>query len=193
MDPRLLRLVANPDALRRFDEPVQLASGEWSYEFIDAKRAVTHPDDLAFVGSAMTAAAREANAAFDAVGGLALGAVPFTFAVAQAAACRWFVIRKETKGRGTNLRVEGAPLTPDTRVLLVDDVVTTGGSIRDAYDAVRAEGASVAFATALVDRGEQAAAFFRREGVPYQPLLTYRDLDIPPVGQASAATGESSG
>lgn len=178
----LLELVTDPTVLRRFDEPVELASGEKSRVFIDGKRAVVNPEDLELVGGAMVDAARAARVAFAAVGGLALGAVPYTFAVAQAAPCRWFLIRKESKGRGTDVRVEGAPLGPGTRVMLVDDVVTTGGSIRAAYDAVQAEGATVVFATTLVDRGEQAAAFFRDAGVPYQPLLTYRDLDIEPVG-----------
>lgn len=178
----LLELVTDPAVLRRLDEPVELASGETSRVFVDGKRAVADPEALELVGAAMVDAARAAGVAFDAVGGLALGAVPFTFAVARAAPCRWFLIRKERKGRGTDTRVEGTPLGPGTRVVLVDDVVTTGGSVRAAYEAVRAEGATVVFATTLVDRGDHAAAFFRDAGVPYHPLLTYHDLGIEPVG-----------
>lgn len=179
---RLLALVSDPAVLQRLPEAIQLASGHMSRDFIDAKHAVDDPDDLEFVGAAMVAAAREAGAEFAAVGGLVLGAVPFTFAVAQAARCKWFLIRKEPKGRGTNRWVEGARIESGMRVLLVDDVVTTGGSIRDAYERVLAEGGEVVFATTLVDRSDAAAQFFRGVGVPYEPLLTYRDLGIDRVG-----------
>jgi orotate phosphoribosyltransferase len=134
------------------------------------------------VGAAMAAAACQAGAEFDAVGGLVLGAVPFTFAVALAARARWFLIRKEPKGRGTNRWAEGARIGPGTRVMLVDDVITTGGSIQLAYERVQAEGAEVVFATTLVDRGDRAAAFFQTRSIPYVPMLTYRDLAIDRVG-----------
>jgi orotate phosphoribosyltransferase len=175
-------MVMDPAVLTHLAEPIRLASGAMSRDFIDAKLAVDDADDLALAGTAMAAAAAEAGVEYDAVGGLVLGAVPFTFAVAQAARCRWFLIRKEPKGRGTDRWAEGARLGPGTRVMLVDDVITTGGSIRRAHERVVAEGAHVVFATTLVDRGDVAAAFFREAGVPYQPMLTYRDLDIAPVG-----------
>jgi orotate phosphoribosyltransferase len=179
---RLLRIVQDPDVLQRLPEPIQLASGEWSRDFIDAKLAVDDPDDFEFVGAAMVEAAREVGAEFEAVGGLVLGAVPFTFAVAQSARCQWFLIRKEPKGRGTNLWVEGARIGQGTRVMVVDDVITTGGSIRKAYERVQDMGGQVTFASTLVDRGDEAARFFESVGVPYQPLLTYRDLAIDPIG-----------
>jgi len=184
---RLLELVTDPTVLQHLPEPVRLASGEMSRDFIDAKVAVDDPDDLEFVGQAMVAAAHAVNVEFDAVGGLVLGAVPFTFAVAGAARCKWFLIRKEPKGRGTNRWVEGARLTKGMRVLLVDDVVTTGGSICDAHDRVGLEGGEVVFATTLVDRGDEAAGFFEGVGVPYVPMLTYHDLGIEPVGRSRPA------
>ncbi|HVE45942.1 MAG TPA: phosphoribosyltransferase family protein [Acidimicrobiales bacterium] len=173
--------------LQHLPEPIRLASGEFSRDFIDAKHAVDDPEDLAFVGEAMVAAAREAEVEFDLVGGLVLGAVPFTFAVARAAPCKWFLIRKEPKGRGTNLWVEGARITPGLRVMVVDDVVSTGGSIKDAYNRVQAEGGEVVFATTLVDRSDFASEFFESVKVPYRPMLTYRDLNIEPVGHGSGA------
>jgi orotate phosphoribosyltransferase len=179
---RLRQLVMDPAVLQHLPAPVELASGEMSQDFVDAKLAVDDPDDLDLVGAAMTAAAAAAGVSFEAVGGLALGAVPFTFAVAHAARCRWFLVRKEPKGRGTNRWAEGARLQPGTPVMLVDDVITTGGSIQVAYDKVTSLGARVVFATTLVDRGDVAAGFFQRVGVPYVPMLTYRDLGIAPVG-----------
>ncbi len=170
--------------LQHLPEPIQLASGEMSQDFVDAKVAVDDPDDLDFVGEAMTAAARAGGVEFDAVGGLVLGAVPFTFAVAQAARCQWFLIRKEPKGRGTNRWTEGARIGAGNRVALVDDVITTGGSIKLAHERVIAAGAEVVFASTLVDRGDRAAEFFRGVNVPYVPMLTYHDLGIEPVGVA---------
>jgi orotate phosphoribosyltransferase len=185
-DEHLLELAGRPPVLQRLDEPVQLASGQLSRYFVDGKLAVTDPDDFEFVGGAMCAAAANAGAVFDAVGGLVLGAVPFTFAVAQSARCRWFLVRKEPKGRGTDRWIEGARLAAGARVMLVDDVITTGGSIRQAYERVREEGWEVTFATTLVDRGDEATAFFAGEGVPYVPLLSYVDLGIPRVGDEAA-------
>lgn len=184
---RLLQIVRDPSVLQRLPEPIQLASGHWSQDFIDGKHAVDDPEDLDLVGEAMFAAAREANVEFDAVGGLVLGAVPFTFAVAAAARCKWFLIRKEPKGRGTNLWVEGARIEPGMRVMVVDDVVTTGGSIRDAYERIQGEGGDVVFATTLVDRSDTATDFFAEVGVPYTPMLTYRDLGIDPIGHEPSA------
>jgi len=180
--PRLLELVKDPAVLLRLPEPVRLASGEMSRDFIDGKRAVDDADDLDFVGSAMWAAAGEAGVEFDAVGGLVLGAAPFAFAVAGAARCKWFLIRKEPKGRGTNQWFEGARIADGSRVMLVDDVVTKGGSMRSAYERVVAEGGRIVFATTLVDRSHYASEFFERVGVPYVPMLTYQDLGIEPVG-----------
>jgi len=179
---RLLGIVNRPEVLQRLEEPVRLAGGDWSDVFIDAKHGVADIEDLELVGAAMVAAALEAGVEFDAVGGLVLGAAPFAFAVAYAARVKWFLIRKEPKGRGTNLWIEGGRLEPGMRVALVDDIVTKGGSIRQAHQHVVDAGAKVVFATTMVDRSDAAGRFFRDKAIPYTPLLTYRDLGIPPVG-----------
>ncbi len=87
--------------------------------------------------------------------------------------------------------VEAFPTGSDTRVLLVDDVTTTGTSIRNAYEVIADTGAQVVLAVVLVDRGDIARRFFESLSVPYYPLLTYRDLDLPPYGteNLSAAGG----
>lgn len=182
---RIREIVMAPTVLTHSPEPIRLASGEMSRDFIDGKLAVADPDALDYVGAAMFQAASSRGIEFDAVGGLVLGAVPFTFAVVHAARCKWFLIRKEPKGRGTNRWIEGTRIEPGMRVMIVDDVVTTGGSIRDAYEHVLEDGGNVVFATTLVDRGDLAAAYFERVGVPYVPLLNYLDLDIDPVGRGS--------
>jgi orotate phosphoribosyltransferase len=184
---QLLDVVTAPDVLKRLPEPVRLASGEWSSVFIDGKYAVSTAYALDLVGRAMWGAADQAGVTFSAVGGLELGAVPFTFAVAGVARCNWFLVRKQPKGRGTNLWVEGAHLGPGTPVMLVDDVVTTGGSIVNAHERVREQGAEVVFASTLVDRGDEAKQFFAGQEVPYQPMLTYEDLGIEPVRRSQPA------
>jgi orotate phosphoribosyltransferase len=169
--------------LRKFDEPIQLASGEWSSDFLDGKEALQRWRDLSLAGEAIVETVRDAGVEFDAVGGLTLGADALSVAVAAAADSSWFIVRKEPKGRGTGRSIEGTQLGPEHRVLLVDDVVTTGGSILKAYDIVTREaGSTIVGAVTLVDRGEQAAPKFAALGVPYFPMATYRDLGIVPVG-----------
>lgn len=167
---------------RRLDEPVQLSSGAWSRDFIDVKAALSRGGDLAVACGALMALAASRDVAYDAAGGLTMGADQLAHGLAVLTGCEWFVVRKSPKGRGTDQLVEGAELGPATRVLLLEDVVTSGGSIRRAHDAVAALGAQVVLATAIVDRGDAAAAAFAELGVAYAPLLTYRDLDIEAVG-----------
>lgn len=188
-DDRRTRLLA---AVRRgllvLDEPVALRSGERSRYFIDGKAAFCRGEDLHLACELLVEAVEERGVRFDAVGGLTMGADPFAHGIALLRPeVSWFSVRKEPKGRGTNRRIEGAPLRPGSRVLLVDDVVTKGGSIAAAYEAVAEAGAAVVAAAALVDRAEEAGAFFAKRGIPYLPLLTYRDLGIPAVGAEEAA------
>lgn len=168
-------------AIRRYDEPVQLASGAYSHEFVDLKRGLAHGPSLGLVCQAIIELAADAYIDFDAVGGLTLGADPFAHGIALLAPSEWFVIRKQPKGRGTDQWVEGAVLSRYMRVLLVEDVVTTGQSLRTAYERVVAEGATPALVVPVVDRGDHAGAWFTERGVPYQPLLTYNDLGLDPV------------
>ncbi len=172
----------------RLEEPVQLRSGEWSRDFVDGKRALANGADLEVACRALLDAVEEHGIQFDAVGGLTMGADQFAHGVAIVGHCDWFVVRKEPKGRGTNRLVEGATLESGSRVLLVDDVVTTGGSIKQAWQAVTDTGAAVVAAVTLLDRGEEAGRWFADIGVPYFPLLTYADLEIEPVGGESAAS-----
>ncbi len=164
----------------RLPEPVQLASGEWSRDFVDAKRALQNGADLETACRAMLEAIGELD--YEAVGGMTLGADQFAHGLAVLARKKWFVVRKAAKGRGTNRRVEGADIGEGVKVLLVDDVVTTGSSILEAYEVVRGLGADVRGAVTLLDRGDAAGSKLGAVGVPYFPVLTYRDLGIEPVG-----------
>jgi orotate phosphoribosyltransferase len=177
--------------LLELEEPVRLASGDWSRHFVDAKRALAGGRELRLAGEALADLAAALGVAFDAVGGLTMGADPFAHAVAIVTGTEWFAVRKQAKERGTRRRIEGAVLEAGRRALVVDDIVTRGGSMLDALDAVRATGATVVGAVALVDRGGFDAAPLAAEGVPYRALLTHHDLGLPAVGTEAGlpATG----
>jgi len=166
--------------LLRLPEPVVLASGELSRDFIDGKAALSRGEDLRLACEVILENVGDLE--FDAVGGLTMGADQFSHVIAVLSGAQWFVVRKEPKGRGTNKLVEGGKVGEGWRVLLVDDVVTTGGSIQKAHDAIVGLGATVVAAATFVDRGDVAAQYFRERDIPYAPVVTYRDLGIEPVG-----------
>ena len=180
---KLINVVAS-NGLLELEEPVRLASGDMSRYFVDGKKALASGENLRLACNAIIEQVKDMGVyPIDAVGGLTLGADQFSHGVALIDGCEWFVVRKQPKGRGTNKRIEGADLVPGTRVLLVDDVVTRGGSIEEAYHQIVATGAQVVAAVTLVDRGGHGDAFFEAQGVPFRPLVTYKDLDIPAVGE----------
>lgn len=166
----------------RREEPFQLSSGGTSRDYIDAKRAIARGPRFALVAEAVEALAASLEVEFDAAGGMTMGADPIGVAVAMRMGTGWFSVRKTAKGHGRQRRVEGKELTPGISVLLVDDVITSGRSILEALDALEEVEAEVTLATTLVDRGEVARPRFAERGVTYEPLLTYRDLGIDPVG-----------
>ena len=178
--------VISEKGLRHLPEPVRLSSGEMSHDFIDGKEALAAYDDLELAARAIVEAVHARNIAFDAVGGLTLGADALAVAIAAVERCRWFIIRKAPKNRGTNRLIEGDQLADAPRVLLVDDVITTGGSILQALDAVQQTGATVVAAATLVDRSDRATVRFDELGIPYFPMATYADLGIDPVGAAAS-------
>ena len=172
--------------LRRLAVPIELASGELSSDFVDGKEALAHWSDLKVAGDAIVETLRAAGIDFDAVGGLTLGADALAVSIAASANSRWFFVRKEPKKRGTRRVIEGAQITAGDRVVLVDDAVTSGGSILQALDAAIEAGATPVAAVTLVDRGEIATPKFAARGIPYFPMVTYRDLEIVPVGGAAS-------
>ena len=163
-------------------EAFQLSSGGWSHDYVDGKRALAGGAELRLAAEAVVATAAKQGIDFDAVGGLTMGADPLAHAVAVVSGAKWFSVRKEAKGHGRRRAVEGAELGPGVRVLLVEDVVTTGRSMLQALDAVAATGATVVLAVTLLDRGDVAAQELADRDLAYSPLATYRELGIDPVG-----------
>jgi orotate phosphoribosyltransferase len=110
-----------------------------------------------------------------------MGADPLAHGIAMVTGKAWFSVRKEQKQRGREQWIEGTRIVPGMRVLLVDDVISTGGSTEIAFDRVVAAGAVVSGVIPMVDRGDVATGRFARRGVPFAALVTYRDLGIEPV------------
>ena len=163
------------------DEPFKLASGQLSHDYIDGKYAVDTGERLAIVSHAIADLASLHGIEFDAIGGLTMGADPLAHGVAMVTGKAWFSVRKEQKQRGHEGWIEGTRLEAGTRVLLVDDVISTGGSTEKAFDRVTALGAVVTGVIPMVDRGDVAAKRFAQRNVPFVALVTYRDLGIEPV------------
>ena len=166
---------------RRLDEPIELASGAMSSDFVDGKEALAEWRHLRVACEAITEAVTDAGLRFDAVGGLTMGADALAVGLAAVNDCRWFLVRKEAKKRGTRRLVEGAQIGPGDTVLLVEDVVTTGGSIFKALDVIEQTGAETVAAVTLVDRSGLAGPHFEQRGVTYFPMATYQMLGIDPV------------
>ena len=156
---------------------VTLTSGATAQYYVDAKRAILRPAGFAALGELVAHYARQWEAT--AVGGLTMGAdAPACAALAGGADVKAFFVRKETKAHGLQRKVEGPPLQPGERCLIVEDVVTTGGSAIEAIEAVRAEGHDICGVVAILDRLAGGADAIARaaDGAPYEPLTTIDDV-----------------
>jgi len=155
---------------------VTLASGRISQYLIDAKRAILRPAGFAALAELIAdqAMAWEASA----VGGMTMGADPIACAaLAGGADVKAFFVRKEPKAHALGRRIEGPLLEPGDRCMIVDDVVTTGGSTIAAIEAVRAEGPQICGVLAICDRlAGGAEAIERVAGTPFVALTTIDDV-----------------
>lgn len=162
----------------RRDEPFQLSSGGWSHDYIDGKHAVARGAGLRLASQAVI---DRIGRPFDAVGGPTMGADALAHGVALLSGASWFSVRKEPKGHGRRAWVEGARVAAGDRVVMVEDVVSTGKSLLRAVDQIRELGAEVVAATALLDRGPSVRERFDAARVEWAPLLTWEDLGIEPI------------
>src|SRR5690349_724648 len=156
---------------------VTLTSGATAQYYVDAKRAILRPAGFAALGELVAHYARQWEAT--AVGGLTMGAdAPACAALAGGADVKAFFVRKETKAHGLQRRIEGPPLGPGDRCLIVEDVVTTGGSTLQAIEAVREAGHQIAGVITVLDRLAGAAERIREAagGAPYAALATIDDV-----------------
>jgi orotate phosphoribosyltransferase len=155
---------------------VVLTSGKTSEYLIDAKRAILRPDGFLALAELVARQASEWDAT--AVGGMTMGADPIACAaLAGGARVKAFFVRKEAKGHGLSRLIEGPPLEAGERCMIVEDVVTTGGSTVRAIEAVRGEGFSVCGVLAVCDRlAGGAGAIEAAAGAPFVALTTIDDV-----------------
>lgn len=168
---RLLDLLARRSARRG---TFTLASGRQSDLYIDCRLTTMHPEGLALIGPLGLHELGERGWHPDSIGGLTLGADPVSYAVAYASALagmptRAFTVRKEAKTHGTGKLIEG-PFEAGDRVVVVEDVITTGGSALKAVEAVRAAGGRLVGVLAVVDREEGGREAIEAQGLEVAAL-----------------------
>ena len=155
---------------------VTLTSGATAQYYVDAKRAILLPAGFHALGELVAEEARERGAS--AVGGMTMGADPIACsALAAGADVKAFFVRKERKEHGLQRWVEGPLLEPGERCLVVEDVVTTGGSTIKAIERVEEEGFQVVGVLSVLDRlAGGGEAIERAAGAPYRALATIDDV-----------------
>jgi orotate phosphoribosyltransferase len=156
---------------------VTLTSGRTAQYYVDAKRAILRPDGFRALGELVAAEAERVGAT--AVGGMTMGADPVACAALGAGApLKAFFVRKERKEHGLQRWIEGPELEPGERCLVVEDVVTTGGSTVKAIERIRAEGLEIAGVVSVLDRlaGGADAIEAASDGALYTPLATIDDV-----------------
>jgi orotate phosphoribosyltransferase len=158
--------------------PFRLASGAMSDYYLDMKPTMFSPDGLSLIAEIIFGMLRD-DPNVDSIGGLELGAVPIVSAVSMRSQgerpINGFVVRKDKKGHGTDKKIDGN-FRPGTNVVLLEDVTTRGGSVMQAVQAVRAQGATVKKVISVVDRLEGAAGNLAKEGIELAAIFTTDDL-----------------
>ncbi len=161
-------------------EPIfKLQSGKMSNYYIDLKQTTLNPVALSLIGEEIFSMIKEKG--IKAIGGLTLGADPIAMAVSFTSVKNGneiypFIVRKEAKGHGTGKKIEGAFPFP-AKVIVLDDVITTGGSTIKAIDACLAENFEIVGVICIVDREEGGKEKIEKDyNIPVQSLFTKTDL-----------------
>ena len=163
-----------------------LASGKQSDLYIDCRVTALDPFGAAMIGDlgwhAVRSKIHSENLSIQSIGGMTLGADPISLAIGMSSArthpdeaLQVFTVRKEPKGHGIGKQIEGN-FAPGENVIVVDDVITTGGSTLKAIDAIEREGGHVKFAIVLVDREEGGREAIEARGIPVITLFTRTTL-----------------
>jgi orotate phosphoribosyltransferase len=160
-----------------------LASGKKAKYYLDGKQVTLDPVGSMLIGEGILDLLGRDEFP-NAVGGMSIGADPITSAVVTMSAVRntpiaGFMVRKESKGHGTNQYIEG-PVKPGDQVVVVEDVVTTGGSSLKAIERIEDFGMTVRAVVAIIDRMEGGREAFTDRGYRFESLLTIQDFGIDP-------------
>jgi orotate phosphoribosyltransferase len=148
-----------------------LTSGKKSRYYVDVKQAITIPVILRQIAKEIRANMKDAEV----LAGVELGAVPILVAAALESNLPYVIIRKGERTHGTGKKMEG-PSVRGKRVLVIEDVTTTGSSVQKAVELLRAEGALVSRVETVVDRGEGATELLKSLKVELHALVTAQDL-----------------
>lgn len=180
-DPRAALITLLGERSVRFGDFV-LASGARSTFYVDCRLTTMSAPGQRLIGRLGLAAIREAGWNVRSVGGLTMGADPVSYAIASASAddavpIDAFSVRKEAKQHGTGRRIEGNFASGD-RVVVIEDVITSGGSAKNAIAQVRVEGGTVVGVLAVVDRQAGGREAIEAEGVPVIALVTAEELGL---------------
>jgi orotate phosphoribosyltransferase len=156
-----------------------LRSGKRSKYYLDKYRFETRPDILAALGERIAATAAEHEPEAVRLAGPELGAVALAAAGSLASGLPFLIVRKAAKDYGTSNRIEGVHAAGE-RVCLVEDVVTSGGALLEAVEALREANLRVGTAICVVDREEGGADALARHGVRLRPIFRAADVLIEP-------------
>lgn len=157
-----------------------LASGKKSTYYVNSKKVLFHAEAITLLGELLFEATADLD--YQAIGGLEVGAIPMAAAALTAfhrhgRTMEGFFVRKKVKEHGGKELVEGQVRTGDT-VVVIDDVLTTGGSVVQAIEAVEAAGATVLRVVCICDRLQGAREALAK--YDYRPIFTIRDFGIEP-------------
>jgi len=150
-----------------------LASGKKSKYYIDIKKASTDPKTLKLI--ARQAAFRIKQMDVNIIAGVELGGVPLATAVSMETELPLLIVRKAVKDYGTKSRFVG-DIKPEDRLVMLEDVTTSGGSVRDAIEVVRETGANIKYVISVVDREEGAKENLKEAGAELVPLVSASDI-----------------
>ncbi|PIE58752.1 MAG: orotate phosphoribosyltransferase [Desulfobulbus propionicus] len=159
-----------------------LTSGKTSNFYVDGKQTTLDAEGGYLCGKLLFELMQSNTTPIDAVGGMTLGADPLVTAVSLVSYLEGhpipaFIVRKEAKGHGTGKYIEGqSNLQPGAVVALVEDVVTTGGTLLKVIERVEAEGFKVGLVATIVDRQEGGAETLAEQGYPLQAVFTRKEL-----------------
>lgn len=179
-DHRALLDLLEQEALQRGE--FTLASGKRASYYLDCRQITLHPQGANLVAKGMLELIQAQSPLPAAVGGMAIGADPITAAIVTLAGQRdlplkGFMVRKEPKGHGMGKQVEG-PVAPGQHVVIVEDVITSGGSALKAVDAAEAFGLKVDYVIGIIDRLAGGAEAFAHRGLELKTLSTIRDFGL---------------
>ena len=156
--------------------PITFKSGIQSPVYVDNRQLIYKPAAWRVIIEGFKSLIESRNLQFDLIAGVAVGGVPHSSALAYIMKMPAVFIRKESKGHGTGKRIEGGPVA-GCRVLLVEDLVTTGGSSLSAVDALRESGADVSDALAIISYGfGEARVAFERANITLHTLTDFETL-----------------